>query len=190
MNMAPSVETVPTPNPDALMFRVGEVLIPAGTVELRRGAALDDAPLAQQIFAQEGVELVLIAPRFVTVRKDPEADWAWLEPAVRGAIEAFLASGEMAVFERGDVAPATDRTAIEQRILDLLDEEIRPAIAQDGGDVTFLSFTDGVLRLRLIGSCGTCPSSLGTLKMGIERLMQEEIPEVREVINEPPEDLV
>ncbi len=187
MNMAPAVETVPTPNPDALMFRVAEVLIPTGTVELRRGAELSDAPLARQIFAQNGVELVLIAPRFVTVRKDPTADWAFLEPAVRASIEAFLDSGEMAVMERADAAPDADRTDVEQRILQLLDEEIRPAIAQDGGDVTYLSFIDGVLRLRLIGSCGTCPSSLGTLKMGIERLMQEEIPEVREVINEPPE---
>jgi Fe-S cluster biogenesis protein NfuA len=178
------VETAATPNPDALMFRTDELLIPSGTVEVRRGGRVDDAPLAAQLLRQEGVELVLIAPRFVTVRKQAGADWAWLEPQVRASLEAFLESGEMAVYEDVAAAASVERSDVEQRILALLEDEIRPAIAQDGGDVIYLGFAEGTLRLRLIGSCGTCPSSITTLKQGIERLLMEEVPEVREVINE------
>lgn len=182
--MPAQVETAATPNPDALMFRTDELLIPSGTVEVRRGGRVDDAPLAAQLLRQDGVELVLIAPRFVTVRKQAGADWAWLEPQLRASIEAFLDSGEMAVLEDAQAGAAVERSDVEARIHALLEEEIRPAIAQDGGDVVFLGFHEGTLRLRLIGACGTCPSSITTLKQGIERLLKEEVPEVLEVVNE------
>lgn len=187
MNAGPIVQSVPTPNPDALMFRVGEVLVPAGTHEFKRGQDTSDAPLARQLLAIDDVELVLIAPRFVTVRKHPSGDWMALEPAVIDAMTAFIDSGDMAVIDTGTpAAPTGPRTEVEKRILELLDEEIRPAIAQDGGDVTFEGFEDGIVYLRMIGSCGTCPSSTATLKMGIERLLKEEIPEVEAVENVDP----
>ena len=185
--MSESVSTVPTPNPDALMFRVNEVLVPMGTHEFKLGDDTADAPLARAIFAHDGVELILVAPRFVTVRKHADTPWPELEGAIRDTISDFLNAGEMAVIEPLHAAPEPAiYTEVEQRIIELLDEEIRPAVATDGGDVSFVRFEDGVVQIRLTGACGTCPSSVTTLKMGIERLMIEEIPEVEAVENVDP----
>ncbi|MFT5682295.1 MAG: Fe-S cluster biogenesis protein NfuA [Myxococcota bacterium] len=178
------VRAVETPNPNARMFRVNETLIPTGTHEFTSLENASNSPLASVLLAIEGVELVLIAPRFVTARKALDAQWAWLSPTITAAIASFLRSGDVAVIESStDGAGLTpvERSEVELRIIALLDEEVRPAIAQDGGDCTFEGFKDGVVYLRLIGACGTCPSSTATLKFGIERLMQEEIPEVKSV---------
>jgi Fe-S cluster biogenesis protein NfuA len=185
--MSGTVSTVPTPNPDALMFRVNEVLVPMGTHEFKPGDDTADAPLARALLAHDGIELILVAPRFVTVRKQADTPWPDLEGVIRDTIAEFLESGEMAVIEPASATEAErEYTDVEKRILELLDEEIRPAIAQDGGDVSFESFEDGVVYLRLTGACGTCPSSVTTLKMGIERLLIEEIPEVTAVENTDP----
>lgn len=176
------VSSVPTPNPDALMFRVEEALVPTGTFEYTDpSTAAGQAPLAERLLGLGGVELVLIAPRFVTVRKDPDARWPDVVPQVKRALREFIWSGEMAVFDVAVKTVGPDLSEVEQRILAILDEEIRPAIAQDGGDITYVGFTDGVVQLQMIGACGTCPSSTATLKMGIEALLTEEIPEVRAV---------
>lgn len=177
------VKVMATPNPDARMFKSPETLVPSGTYEYTSVEAAGASPLAQKLLAVDGVELVLIAPRFVTVRKSSNRDWAELEGGLRAKLQESLYYGEMAVLDDAIHSTPQQRTAIEQKILQLLDEEIRPAIAQDGGDCTFEGFEDGVVKLRLIGACGTCPSSVTTLKMGIERLMVEEIPEVREVVS-------
>ena len=174
------VDSVPTPNPDALMFRVYEALVSTGTHEYKSAGATADAPLAQALFAIPGVELVLIAPRFCTVVKDPLLDWPDLVPTLKRTIRTFLLSGEMAVFEK-DAAEVGHLDEVERRILQLIEDEIRPAIAQDGGDVTYMGFVDGIVKLSMIGACGTCPSSVSTLKNGIERLLMEEVPEVRGV---------
>ena len=176
-----NVTTVPTPNPDALMFRVDEALVPQGTYEYRLGAVLDDSPLAQKLFCIDGVELVLIAPRFVTVGKAGSAEWPEIVPFAKSAIRGLLHDGEMAVFDTRATAPTSTGGELERRILKLIDDEIRPAIANDGGDVVYAGFEDGIVKLQLVGSCGSCPSSLTTLKHGIERMMMEEIPEVRGV---------
>lgn len=178
----PTIETVPTPNPDALMFRVDEVLVPSGTFEYKSRTEATKSPLAQALLAIQGVELILVAPKFVTVRKDGDADWHDLLASVTVALQQFLESGEMAVLDaEAPAPPAPPRTEVEQRILALIDEEIRPAVAQDGGDVEYLGFEDGIVYLRMTGACGTCPSSTATLKMGIEALLKEEIPEVDSV---------
>ncbi len=174
----PTIQTLPTPNPDALMFRLEETLVPAGTFEYQdRAVAERESPLAARLLSEEGVQRVLVAPRFVTVRKDPDARWAELAARVKLALKDFLLSGDMAVLELGE-APAAALTATEARILELLDEEIRPALAQDGGDVEYVGFVDGVVHLRMTGACGSCPSSVATLKNGIEALLREELPEV------------
>lgn len=178
----PAVQTVQTPNPDALMFRVDEVLVPSGTYEYSTGHDASRAPLAQALLAVPGVELILVAPRFVTVRKEPDADWHDLIANVTITLQGFLLSGDMAVLDaQGPVAPGPKRSEVEERILAVIDEEIRPAVAQDGGDIEYVGFTDGVVSLRMVGACGTCPSSTATLKMGIETLLKEEVPEVQSV---------
>lgn len=172
-----AVNVVPTPNPDALMFRVSETLVPAGTYEYASPDKAGDAPLAQQLLGLSGIELILIAPKFVTVRKQGDADWSTLQPEVTAALETFLDSGEMAVFEASSTT-GKELTDVERRIVELIDEEIRPAVAQDGGDITFESFENGLVIVRMSGACGSCPSSTLTLKAGVERLLKEEIPEV------------
>lgn len=180
----PIVRAMNTPNPDARMYRVEETLIPGGTFEYSTPeSAADKAPLAERLLQLGGVTLVLIAPRVITVCKDSEADWSWLSPTVSATISAFLMSGEMAVYDDAihtDITP-TERSDVERRILAILDEDIRPALAQDGGDVSFEAFQDGIVYLRLSGACGTCPSSTATLKHGIEKFLCEEIPEVKGV---------
>jgi NFU1 iron-sulfur cluster scaffold homolog, mitochondrial len=175
------VRTVPTPNPNALMFRVDETLVPTGTFEYQTLDEAKSSPLAQVLLQIPGVELVLIAPRFVTVTKKTETPWPDVVPSVKDRLRAFLLTGEMAVLDDGSTPAAQELGEVEQRIMHLIEEEIRPAIANDGGDITFMGFVDGIVHLRLIGACGSCPSSTTTLKMGIERMLCEEVPEVRGV---------
>ena len=167
-----------TPNPDAYMFHVTEALIPSGTHEFYANADTSQSPLAELILKHDGVELLLIASRFITVRKYKESSWDTLLESVSTSLSSFLDSGEMAVFESTQDAPQAELGPVEEQILALLDEEVRPAIAQDGGDVVYHGFVDGIVKLELIGACGTCPSSTATLKYGIQNLLMEEIPEV------------
>ncbi len=175
------VKVVPTPNPDAFMFRVFETLVSSGTYEYDKGSSTEDSPLAERILSLDNVELVLIAPRFITVRKSPDSEWTPLTSRISQRIVSFLNSGDMAVIEKEEVRGKAPSSELEQRILSLLDEEVRPAIAQDGGDVIFHGFDDGIVTLELIGACGTCPSSTATLQHGIQNLLVEEIPEVHAV---------
>jgi Fe-S cluster biogenesis protein NfuA len=175
-----AIDTVPTPNPDALIFRVQEMLIPSGTFEYPDRARASDAPLPRRLFDIAGVTSVLVAPRFVTVNKDADVPWPELVPQIKAGIRDFLDSGDMAVPD-GDLAVAHYEDPIERKIVQLLDEFIRPAVAQDGGDIVYRGLEDGVVLVKLIGSCSTCPSSTATLAMGVERMLLEEVPEIRGV---------
>lgn len=175
------VDTVPTPNPDAIMLKVQEALIPAGTHEFSQGDDTASSPLATALLALNGVELVLIAPRFVTLRKHPETEWPDLLPDAKDAMRQFLASGEMAIAEtQASPDPAT-LGSVERQITQLLEDEIRPALAMDGGDINYIGFSEGIVTVQMVGACGTCPSATATLKLGVERLLMEEVPEVRGV---------
>jgi Fe-S cluster biogenesis protein NfuA len=183
MTSPQTIDTVPTPNPDALMFKVQETLVPVGTYDFRAAAQASDAPLPRRIFDLAGVTGVLVAPRFVTVTKAEDTPWPMLVPLVKDALRDFLDSGDMAVPEEGlPVDAPVDE--LSRKVVALLDEFIRPAIAQDGGDIVFLGIDDGVVVVRLIGACGTCPSSTATLAMGVERMLLEELPELRGVRQE------
>lgn len=173
-----AIDTHPTPNPDALMFKVQEILVPTGTFEYRSAAQASDAPLARRLFDLVGVVSVLIAPRFVTVNKDPELRWPELVPQIKAAMRDFLDSGDMAVPDE-ELAVGHYTDPIERKVVRLLDEYIRPAIAQDGGDIVYHGLEDGIVLVQLIGSCSTCPSSTATLALGVERMLLEEVPEVR-----------
>jgi len=176
-----AIDTMPTPNPEALMFRLQEMLIPSGTFEFQSAAHASDAPLARRLFDLGGVTSVLVAPRFVTVNKAEHLSWPELVPQIKAAIRDWLDSGDIAVAEE-DLAVAHYEDPIERKIVRLLDEFIRPAVAQDGGDIVYRGFREGVVYVKLIGSCSSCPSSTATLAQGVERLLLEEVPEVSGVV--------
>ncbi len=175
-----AIDTVATPNPDALMFKLQEMLVPSGTFEYRDRAQASDAPLPRRIFDLPGVVSVLVAARFVTVNKDTEIPWPELVPQIKACIRDFLESGDMAVPDE-ELAVGHLEDPIERKVVQILDEFIRPAVAQDGGDILYRGIEDGIVLVKLIGSCSTCPSSTATLALGVERMLLEEVPEVRGV---------
>ena len=171
-----TIRVVETPNPDAYLFRVTETLVGSGTFEFLKGSDTSDAPLAERILCIDGVELILIAPRFITVRKLTEASWDPLASVVASTLNEFLLSGEMAVIEQAALSPEA-ASELEAQVIEILNEDIRPAIAQDGGDVVCHGIENGIVKLELIGACGTCPSSTATLQYGIQSLLMEEFPD-------------
>jgi len=179
------IQTESTPNPATLKFLPGRAVMHAGTADFPNEAAAASSPLARRIFATGDVAGVFFGPDFVTVTKAEAADWAHIKPAILGAIMDHFQSGEAMVDgEAGAVGHASHDgpdSDIVTQIKDLLDTRVRPAVAQDGGDITFHGFDRGVVYLHMQGACAGCPSSTMTLKMGIENLLRHYIPEVTEV---------
>ncbi|MGH7198701.1 MAG: NifU family protein, partial [Candidatus Omnitrophota bacterium] len=126
---------------------------------------------------------VMIGPTFVTVTKAPAADWQAMVEPITKKIKELLASGKELFSLSAQTMHATgNESEVEQRIKDILDNEIRPAVAMDGGDITFYSYENGVVTLHLQGACSSCPSSIMTLKMGVENRLKQAVPEVKEVV--------
>lgn len=179
------IQTESTPNPATLKFLPGQVVLPSGTADFPTPEAGENSPLAARVFAVEGVTGVFFGPDFVTVTKEDAIDWAHIKPAILGAIMEHFQSGQPTMNgELGAIGHAEhdgpDSEVVNQ-IKELLDTRVRPAVAQDGGDITFHGFERGVVYLHLQGACAGCPSSTMTLKMGIENLLRHYIPEVTEV---------
>ena len=179
------IQTESTPNPATLKFLPGRTVLAAGTADFPGEEAAQASPLARRIFAVDGVVGVFLGPDFVSVSKNDTADWAHIKPAILGAIMEHFQSGQPAIEgEAGAVAHAAhagEDAEIVTQIKELLDTWVRPAVAQDGGDITFHGFDRGVVYLHMQGACAGCPSSTMTLKMGIENLLRHYIPEVVEV---------
>lgn len=172
-----------TPNPNSVKWVLGRPLVEGGA-----GAHFENpvdetvSPLAARLFAVDGVVGVFVAANFVTVTKREEADWAELAQGVVDAIKTFVAEDEP-TFGPDYRAPSEGPGGeVADRIRSILEMEVRPAVAQDGGDIIFAGYRDGVVEVYLQGSCSGCPSSTMTLKMGIEERLRQEIPEVREVV--------
>ena len=179
------IQTESTPNPATLKFLPGRAVLAAGTADFLSATAAAASPLARRVFGAGGVAGVFFGPDFVTVTKTEEADWAHIKPGILGAIMEHFQSGEPVMEgESGAIAHAAHDgpdEAIVIQIKELLDTRVRPAVAQDGGDITFHGFERGVVYLHMQGACAGCPSSTMTLKMGIENLLRHYIPEVTEV---------
>lgn len=179
------IQTETTPNPATLKFLPGETVLSSGTADFPQAEAAASSPLAHRIFSVPGVSGVFLGSDFVTVTKTDEAVWDHIKPSVLGAIMEHYQSGAPAI----ETAPTGDGHAahdgpdaeIVTQIKELLDTRVRPAVAQDGGDITFHGFDRGVVYLHMQGACAGCPSSTLTLKMGIENLLRHYIPEVTEV---------
>jgi len=180
------IQTESTPNPATLKFLPGQAVMDVGTADFPSADAAGPSPLAQRLFASDGVAGVFLGSDFVTVTKADGVEWDHIKPALLGAIMDHFQSGDP-VLTDGQSAPSGhadhngEDAAIVGQIKELLDTRVRPAVAQDGGDITFHGFDRGVVYLHMQGACAGCPSSTLTLKMGIENLLRHFIPEVVEV---------
>ncbi|NIZ62051.1 NifU family protein [Sedimentitalea sp. CY04] len=181
------IQTESTPNPATLKFLPGQTVLEVGTADFPTSDTAGKSPLAERIFAVSGVAGVFFGNDFVTVTKAENVEWDHIKPAILGAVMEHYQSGQPVMADDG-AAPASGHAehtgedgAIVDQIKELLDSRVRPAVAQDGGDITFHGFDRGVVYLHMQGACAGCPSSTLTLKMGIENLLRHYIPEVTEV---------
>ena len=175
-----------TPNPNALKYVLDEhVLLSRGTASFTDKKLAETSPLAQRLMAIPGVASCMISGNFVSVTKSDSGDWEVLDLKTRDALKAHVVSGEPAVNPLSlDQAalPKGEETEVTRRIREVLDRDIRPAVAMDGGDIVFDRFEAGVVYVYMQGSCAGCPSSTATLKMGIETRLKQAVPEVQEVV--------
>jgi len=180
------IQTEATPNPATLKFLPGKPVLPGGTRDYRDAGEAAESPLAQRLFSVNGVAGVFLGQDFITVTKG-NAEWQHIKPAILGLImEHYLSGAPVLAKSNGEAAPveeffdAADGEVVST-IKQLLDTRVRPAVAQDGGDITFHGFKQGVVYLNMKGSCAGCPSSTATLKHGIENLLRHFVPQVSEV---------
>lgn len=180
-----------TPNPNTLKYSVNRQLLQTRTTANfgNKDDADKSSPLASKLFAVPGIRGVMIGKDFVTVTKTEEGDWDIVHKSTSQTLEDHLNRGEVVVNEAGMAAEAHAKAssgamaAIETKIKEILDQEIRPAVAMDGGDISFDRFEDGIVYVHMQGSCAGCPSSTATLKDGIETRLRDAIPEVLEVVS-------
>lgn len=174
------IQTEATPNPASLKFLPGREVLGTGTAEFRSAEEAASSPLAERLFSLPSVAGVFLGTDFITVTKT-EGDWPHLKPVILGAIMEHFMSG-MPVMNRAQAAADDDYSEEDAEtvsiIKELLETRVRPAVARDGGDITFHSFRDGVVYLNMRGACSGCPSSTATLKHGIENLLRHFVPEV------------
>ncbi|MBL8559597.1 MAG: NifU family protein [Hyphomonadaceae bacterium] len=187
------IQTESTPNPNTLKFLPGRDVLGKGARDFAdRDAAEAGSPLAAAIFETDGVTRVFLGDEFVSVTKTDDADWAHLKPFVLGAIMEHFVANRPVLFDADAAVEAAahddrvyegDAAEIVEQIKELIDTRVRPAVAQDGGDITFHSWDHdaGVVKLHMRGACAGCPSSTMTLKQGIQNMLRHYVPEVRAV---------
>lgn len=184
------IQTETTPNPATLKFLPGKVVMNVGTADFTDAAeAVAKSPLAAKLFNVEGVQGVFFGYDFVTITKNEALDWAHLKPSVLAAIMEHFMGDEPVMMEAGpsgmpddgeEFFEAEDATIVAT-IKELIETRVRPAVAQDGGDITFRGFKEGTVFLKMKGACAGCPSSTATLKHGIQNLLRHFVPEVQQV---------
>lgn len=177
------IQTEETPNPETLKFLPGCIVMSEGTASYISGQPCDNSPLAGRLMDVEGIAGVFFGSDFVTITREPTQEWSLLKPSILGILmEHFVANLPAVTEGAAEVPPAYDANdPLIFQIRELLDTRIRPAVAQDGGDIVFHSFEDGVVYLKMQGACSGCPSSTATLKSGIENMLRHYVPEVTEV---------
>ena len=180
------IETEQTPNPATLKFLPGRPVMNSGTANFTSAEAARVSPLAERLFSLPEVAGVFLGGDFITVTKAGDGDWYRLKPAILAAIMEHFTAGRPVIVEGAvDSAVAQageeDEDEVVSQIKELLETRVRPAVAQDGGDIIFHDFEDGIVYLHMQGSCSGCPSSTATLKAGIENMLRHYVPEVIEV---------
>jgi Fe-S cluster biogenesis protein NfuA len=179
------IQTEATPNPATLKFLPGRPVLEQGTLDMRDRAEAANSPLAERLFDVSGVGGVFLGSDFIAVTKT-DGDWQQLKPAILGAIMEHFMSGSPVVVTGGHAGAEEEFFAEEDAetvatIKELIETRVRPAVANDGGDITFRGFKDGVVYLAMKGACSGCPSSTATLRHGIENLLRHYVPDVTEV---------
>jgi Fe-S cluster biogenesis protein NfuA len=183
------IQTEPTPNPATLKFLPGRPVLAHGTLDMRDRAAAAQSPLAERLFDVNGVNGVFFGADFIAVTK-ADGEWQQLKPAILGAIMEHFMSGTPVLRSEGATTPseaeaeeffAPEDVETVGMIKELIETRVRPAVANDGGDITFRGFKDGIVYLNMKGACSGCPSSTATLRHGIQNLLRHYIPDVVEV---------
>jgi Fe-S cluster biogenesis protein NfuA len=179
------IQTEQTPNPATLKFLPGCAVMESGTANFTDPRSASRSPLAERLFALPEVTGVFLGADFITITKTGDSDWHQLKPAVLAAIMEHLTAGRPVVTGESatasDPGPAEEDDEVVSQIKELLETRVRPAVAMDGGDITFEDYEDGIVYLHMQGSCSGCPSSTATLKAGIENMLRHYIPEIVEV---------
>jgi len=187
-----SIYTEMTPNPETIKFVANKLLYPGKSIDFPDAESAKPSPLATELFGFPFIKAVFIASNFVTLTKTTETDWDDVIPSVRQFLKDYLEEGKAVINEEELAAVkqsssnevSADDDDVVKRIKELLDNYVRPAVEMDGGAIQFKSYNEGVVSLMMQGSCSGCPSSMITLKAGIEGMMKRMIPEVKEVVAE------
>lgn len=187
-----SIYTEMTPNPETMKFVANKLLYPGKSIDFPDAESANPSPLATELFGFPFIKAVFIASNFVTLTKTPDAEWQDVTPSIRQFLKDYLEEGK-AVINEDEVVVVKKESSNEvladdddvvKRIKELLENYVKPAVEMDGGAIQFKSYGDGVVNLMMQGSCSGCPSSMITLKAGIEGMMKRMIPEVKEVVAE------
>ena len=184
-----SIYTEMTPNPETMKFVANKLLYPGKSIEFSSEESASPSPLAKELFGFPFIRGVFIASNFITLTKTADTDWNDIIPSLREFIKEYLEEGKLVINEleieaKKVVISPEDETDVVKRIKELLENYVRPAVEMDGGAIAYKNFDQGVVTLSLQGSCSGCPSSMITLKSGIEGMMKRMIPEVKEVVAE------
>ena len=177
------IQTEPTPNPNSIKFLSEKVISAIGTEEFQRNKSKDlSNPFIKELLSFKGVELVLLSKNFLSVKKSDNASWSDLKPMVISHLNHYFENNSEPILnEKKSGIPANETDDTVKKIIDVLNNIIRPAVARDGGDIKFKSFEKGVVKVELQGSCSGCPSSLMTLKQGVQNLLKHYVKEVNSV---------
>jgi len=174
------VQTEVTPNPNSLKFLPGRNVSNSGPYEITNKEDIKNE-LVRNILSINGVEGIFLGQDFISVNKNDNTKWEELKHIIISLINDFYADGKEFVIDENLKEEASDLNEIEKKIVKILEQKIRPAVARDGGDIKFKEFKDGVVKVQLQGSCSGCPSSTMTLKQGVQNLLCHYLPEVKKV---------
>lgn len=180
------VETEHTPNPDTLKFLPGKKVSEIGPIEFLKNDKNIDVPLANKILSLDGILMVFFGEDFITVKKEKDLNWEDIKHTIISEINEYYLKGNDVVIKKNQnqsdkLSSFNESNEVVKKINEILDTKIRPAVAKDGGDITFKSFKDGIVSVELKGSCSGCPSSVMTLKQGVQNLLCHYISEVKSV---------
>ena len=175
------VQTEVTPNPNSLKFLPGKIVSNCGSFEITKKDSVKNE-LIRNLMSVNGVEGVFLSKEFISINKYDEFTWDEIKHIAISLINDFYSDGKKFVIDKNPFEENENLDEIEKKIVKILDEKIRPAVARDGGDIKFKEFKDGIVKVQLQGSCSGCPSSTMTLKQGVQNLLCHYLPEVKEVV--------